>query len=227
MGIATFQTDSKLSITLLGWNVKDFSSWEKMFRPRKGKIEERTSSFEVQKQVTFDKLLQTNPRLDFFSLSIQLRKFVFDGFLWMISNEMFIFFLPAYFFSLFFRFSTLIAHDRSDSEDPIARFVCESVHEKEIFLYSITGWPSNFTFFRSKFSSLLNHKNGRQDRSYNNEDVYQLEDYLEHRRNDQGYHHQFQRMPKQYGFGENRRNLPIEPIEPMPTFDIREDLNVF
>ena len=66
MGIVTSQTDSKLSITLLGWNVKDFSSWEKMFRPRKGKIEERTSSFEVQKQVTFDKLLQTNPRLDFF-----------------------------------------------------------------------------------------------------------------------------------------------------------------
>ena len=30
-------------------------------------------------------------------------------------------------------------------------------------------------------------------------------------------------MPKQYGFGENRRNLPIEPIEPMPTFDIREE----
>ena len=80
-----------------------------------------------------------------------------------------------------------------------------------------------FYVFRSKFSSLLNHKNGRQDRSFNNEDVYQLEDYLEHRRNNQGYHHQFQRMPKQYGFGENRRNLPIEPIEPMPTFDIREE----
>ena len=98
MGIVTFQTDSKLSITLLGWNVKDFSSWEKMFRPRKGKIEERTSSFEVQKQVTFDKLLQTNPRLDFFPLLIQLRKFVFDRFLLKISNNMFIFFLATLFF---------------------------------------------------------------------------------------------------------------------------------
>ena len=103
-----------------------------MFRPRKGKIEERTSSFEVQKQVTFDKLLQTNPRLDFFSLSIQLRKFVFDGFLSKISNEMFIFFSSCLIL-FFFRFSTLIAHDRSDSEDPIARFVCVRVFMKRKF----------------------------------------------------------------------------------------------
>ena len=55
-----------------------------MFRPRKGKIEDRISSFEVQKQanlplaqkqVTFDKLLQTNPRLVFLRVRCYNRAF--------------------------------------------------------------------------------------------------------------------------------------------------------